>query len=51
MNIHHTHPTHETPKAEAETLSALYRSCIRQLCNSKLPWPLPQHTSPLPSAR
>ena len=51
MNIHHTHQTHETSEEEAETLSALYRACVRKLCGSKLPWTLPQCGSPMPNAQ
>lgn len=51
LYIEHTHPTAETPEAKAETLSALYRACVRKLCGSKLPWALPQHNSPVPNAQ
>lgn len=51
MYIEHTHPTTETPEAKAETLSALYRTCVRKLCGSKLPWAMPQHNSPVPNAQ
>ncbi len=51
MYIQHTHPTHETSKAEAETLYALYRACVRKLCGAQTPWALPQGTAPVPNAR
>jgi len=50
MYIQHTHPTHETPKAESETLSELYRACIRKLRSDKASWTMSPCGSPAPDA-
>ena len=51
MYIQHTHPTHETPEAEAETLSALYRACVSKLRGPDPPRAFPQGRSPVPGAQ
>lgn len=51
MYIQHTHPTHETPEAKAEALSALYRACISKLRGRDLTWAISQGKSPVPGAR
>lgn len=51
LYIEHTHPTTETPEEKAEALSVLYCACVRKLCGAKMPWALPQHSSPVPNAQ